>query len=269
MNFVVEKDSAVPYYHQIKLGVRSMITCGDLKAGDMLPSETSLAEQWGISRLVVHRAFRELVSEGLLVRKRSVGTFVAPPTGHTYAVTGPLMSITEQGEAYGVHIGNQVLKQEVVPAPSAVSGSLAMPEGAAAVHLVNLRTIQGMPLCLEDTYLPAGRFPLLADTDLNDRSLYAALRELYDAYPTRAVDILGAGIATREEARLLGIIRGSAVLRAQRTSIDKNGNPVEYTVSVLHAERFRFIVRIDSMLMGATGAPEPITTHGPGAQERR
>ncbi len=95
MNINFDKGSAVPYYHQIKEALKASIACGALKPGDMLPSELSLSEQLGISRLVVHRAYRELVTEGLLIRKRAKGTFVSPPIKRDYNVAGSLMSTTE------------------------------------------------------------------------------------------------------------------------------------------------------------------------------
>ncbi len=84
----IDKESAVPYYHQVKEAVRALITGGKLKPGEMLPSEFGLSEQLGISRLVVHRAYRELVTEGLLIRKRAKGTFVAPLIKRGFKVTG-------------------------------------------------------------------------------------------------------------------------------------------------------------------------------------
>jgi DNA-binding GntR family transcriptional regulator len=64
LNIIVDKQSAVPYYHQVKEAVRALIASGELKPGDMLSSEFSLSEQVGISRLVVHRAYRELSQRG-------------------------------------------------------------------------------------------------------------------------------------------------------------------------------------------------------------
>src|SRR4030067_3088648 len=96
MNIRVDKTSAVPYYQQIKDAVRALISSGTLKPGDMLLTEFSLSEQLGVSRLVVHRALRELVTEGLLIRQRSKGTFVAPRAHRRYTVVGPLFGMTER-----------------------------------------------------------------------------------------------------------------------------------------------------------------------------
>jgi GntR family transcriptional regulator len=244
MNIRVDKTSAVPYYHQIKEAVRSLISRGSLKPGDMLPSEFRLSEQLGVSRLVVHRALHELVTEGLLTRRRAKGTFVSPPVRRSYTVVGPLFSMTESLVQDGLSPQNQILVQEVIPAAGAVLSELALSEGARVVHLYSLRLVDGLPLAIEDMYYPAERFPALADLELNNRSVYATLDKLYDAHPQEATDVVGAGSATLDEAKLLGINKGAPVMRVQRTSTDRQSLPVEFSKVVFHAERYRFVARM-------------------------
>jgi len=244
MNITVDRESAVPYYHQVKEAVRALIIDGKLKPGDMLPSEFSLSDQLGISRLVVHRAFRELVTEGLLIRKRAKGTFVSPPIKRGYTVVGPLLSMTESMAKDGLRPQNQILVQEVIPARGTVKVELRLSEGAGVVHLYNLRLVGGLPLAIEDMYFPAERFPALADMDLNNRSVYVTLEKLYDSHPQEALDLVSAGSATRDEARLLGINKGAPVMRVQRTSTDRQGLPVEFSKVVFHAERYQFVARV-------------------------
>lgn len=244
MKIRVDKTSAVPYYHQIKEAVRSSIAQGRLKTGDMLPTEYSMSEQLGISRLVVHRALRELVTEGLLIRQRAKGTFVAPPARRSYTVVGPLFGMTESFAKDDLGPQNQILVQEVIRAEGAVQGELALPEGAGVVHLVSLRLIGGLPLAIEDMHLPADRFPALAELDMNNQSVYATLDRLYDALPQEALDLVSAGAATQDEARLLGIVKGAPVMRLLRTSTDRRGQRVEYSKVVFHAERYQFVARM-------------------------
>jgi GntR family transcriptional regulator len=243
MKIKIDRESAVPYYHQVKLEVKNQVARGRLKPGDMLPSEVSLSEELGISRLVVHRAFRELVSEGLLVRQRAKGTFVAAPVRRSHSVVGPLLSITEMSRS-GANPESRVFKQEVIPAPPSIGADLRLPEGAAVVHIYALRSMEGLPLAVEDLYFPADRFPDLATVDLNNRSVYALLEQRYDAHPEEALDIVSAGAATRDEARLLGINKGTPVMRLHRTSSDRRGLPVESSKVAFHAERYQFSARV-------------------------
>ena len=244
MNIIVDKQSVVPYYHQVKEAVKALIANGELKPGDMLSSEFSLSEQLGISRLVVHRAYRELVSDGLLIRKRAVGTFVSPATKRSYTVVGPLFSMTENLTADALEPSNKILLQEVIPASEEIRNELKLPEGTQVIHLRNLRLAKQLPFAIEEMHIPFDRFPALANLDLNNHSVYVTLEKLYDAHPQEALDLITADSASGQEARLLGINKGAPVMRVKRISTDRLGLPVEYSKIVFHADRYQFVARM-------------------------
>jgi len=244
LNFTIDKQSAVPYYHQVKEQVKALIASGELKPGDCLPGEYSLSEQLGISRLVVHRAMRELVTEGLLIRMRAKGTFVAPVMKHRFMVTGPLFSTTEDLSIDALQPSNQVLLQEVIAASEEVRVSLQLPTGASVICLKNLRLAKGLPFAIEEIFLSYDRFPSMANLNLNNYSLYAALEKNYHAYPQESLDLISADSASRDEARLLGINTGAPVMRVVRTSTDREGKPVEYTRIIFHAGRYQLVARM-------------------------
>jgi GntR family transcriptional regulator len=221
-----------------------LIARGDLTPGDMLPSELNLSMQLGISRLVVHRAYRELVTEGLLIRKRAIGTFVAPPIKRSYTVNGPLFSMTENLTADALEPSNTILLQEVIPLGEEIRNELKLDGGGQLIHLQNLRLAKGLPFAVEDMYLPFDRFPALAKLNLNNSSIYATLEKLYDALPQEALDLLLAGSATAREAALLGINKGAPVMRLKRISTDRAGLTVEYSKVVFHADRYQFVARL-------------------------
>ena len=244
MNIVFNKQSAVPYYHQIKEAVKALITSSELKPGDMLPSEFGLSEQLGISRLVVHRAYRELVTEGLLIRKRAKGTFVAPPIQRSYTVSGPLFSMTENLSADALEPSNKILLQEVIPPSDEIRTELKLAADVQVIHLRNLRLAKQLPFAIEDMYLSYDRFPALATLELNNSSVYAILEKLYGALPQEALDLVTAGSATSQEARLLGTNKGAPVMMLKRISTDRLGLPVEYSKVVFHADRYQFVARL-------------------------
>jgi GntR family transcriptional regulator len=244
LNISIDKQSAIPYYHQVKEALKALIASGDLKPGDMLSSELRLSEQLGISRLVVHRAYRELVSEGLLIRKRAKGTFVAPPRKRSYTVVGPLFSMTESLSMDRLEPSSKILVQEVIPASEEVIKELRLPQGARVTHLRALRMAQRLPFAIEEMYFPFERFPALAELDLNNCSVYATLETKYGGHPQEALDLLTAGAATHEDAALLGLHKGAPVMRVIRVSTDRDGLPMEYTRVVFHAERYQFVARL-------------------------
>jgi GntR family transcriptional regulator len=244
MNIIVNKQSAVPYYYQVKETVKALIACGELMPGDMLSSEFSLSEQLGISRLVVHRAYRELVTEGFLIRKRAKGTFIAPPINRSYTVVGPLFSMTENLSKDGLEPSSKVLLQEVIPANEEVRDELKLPEGARVIHLRALRMAKDLPYAIEEMHFSYDRFPALAKLNLKNQSIYATLEKLYDAHPQEALDLIAASSATQEEAKLLGLNKGAPVMRLKRVSTDRQGLVMEYTKVVFHADRYQFVARL-------------------------
>ena len=93
--FHLNKTSRIPYYYQIEEWLRGQIESGALQPGDPLPSEMALAEQLGVSRIVVRQAFNDLTGEGLLVRRRAIGTTVAPPRRQVPILRDRLRGLTE------------------------------------------------------------------------------------------------------------------------------------------------------------------------------
>jgi len=228
----------------VKEALKALIARGELKPGEMIPSEFSLSEQLGISRLVVHRAYRELVSEGLLIRKRPRGTFIAPPAKRSYPVVGPLFSMTENLTSDGLQPSSRILLQEVILADEEIIQELRLPEGSRVIHLRALRMAKGLPFAIEDMHFPQERFPALAELKLDNASVYATLERLYGAHPQEALDLITAGPATRADARLLGINTGAPVMRVRRVSSDRQGLLMEFTRVVFHADRYQFVARL-------------------------
>lgn len=244
MNLAIDRQSLVPYYHQLKQAIAAEVESGRLKPGDMLPSEFALAEQLGISRLVVHRALRELVGDGVLERRRAVGTFVAAAAKREFLVEGSLFSLTEALARSELESSNRILAQECVAAPEEAGQALKLPEGARVVHLLNLRSIRQLPFALEQIYYSFDRFPAMATQDLNNRSTYAALEKLYGEQPQEAVDRISADGASRLEASLLGVRFHQPVLKLKRVAVNRDGQPIEFTVVTFHADRYRIVSRV-------------------------
>ncbi|MBN1877790.1 MAG: extracellular solute-binding protein [Anaerolineae bacterium] len=75
---MVDRNSPIPLYYQLKLHFKQQMESGELHAGDRLPTEMEICEQFEISRAPVRQALTELAREGLIYRRAGQGTFVAP-----------------------------------------------------------------------------------------------------------------------------------------------------------------------------------------------
>lgn len=251
-NFKVDKRSPIPYYFQIEEWIRALIERGKLKPGDAIPTEAELVEQLGVSRLTVRQALNNLTHEGLLIRKRAKGTFVAPPRSQVPFVRDRLTSLTEEVERDGFSLKSKVLRQDLIPASGEIKQQLAITGAQQVILIHRVRSVNEIPIALETTCHPYRRFAELLDMDLNDSSIYQILDRQYHARPDEAVDCFFASVATQEEADLLELDPGDPVMRYTRTAYDHEGEPVEFTKSTYRADRFEFVIRYKKPFSGQT-----------------
>jgi len=241
-SFSLNKTSRIPYYFQIEEWLRSQIESGALSPGDPLPSEMALSQQLGVSRIVVRQAFNDLTGEGLLVRRRAIGTFVAPPRRQVPILRDRLRGLTEDLSKEGLSVRSRVLSQQLVPASGEAMHELQVEPEAPLLEVRRLRSVQNIPIVIETTYHPYTRFPDLLHIDLTDRSIYAILEQEYAVHPAQARDRFVAEAATKEDAALLEIEPGAPVMRYKRTARDQSGQIMEFTVSIYRADQYQFVI---------------------------
>ena len=243
LELTVDSASHVPLYIQIYEQMRILIETGKLKAGDQLPTESALRDQLGVSRMTVRQALSELVKDGMIVRKRAKGSFVAKSRREVPLVRDVLRSFTEEAANYGRRLETQILAQEIVPAEGRVAQELQVASGTKVVMVRRLRVLDNERIAVETSHLIHGRFPLLATLNLTNVSMYRTLKERYGVSPWESVDSYAAGPPTAAECKVLGLEPDSAVWHCLRTSFDRDGGVIEYTESAFRLDRFRFTTR--------------------------
>lgn len=223
----IDRDSLIPYYHQLKELVRDEITSGRWPPGSQIPSEPQLCETFGVSRTVVRQALKELENERLLRRRKGRGTFVRErkiPGRLVQNLTG----FHEDMQAQGLSPRTVVLAQDVVPASETVAEQLRIPVHGEVVRIERLRSVNGEPIVLVTTYLPFSMCPALERVDLTDRSLYKAMEEtcgLKISHGRRAVEAIS---ASESDARRLQIDEGEPLVYIRSVTYLADGQPVEY-----------------------------------------
>jgi GntR family transcriptional regulator len=242
MDIQLDQKSPVPLYYQIKEQIRRLILIGELQPGDMIPTEEFLSEQLQVSRMTVRHALGDLAAEGLLMRKRAIGTIVASPRQVLPLFMNRLVGLTEDMSEKGMSVESLVLLQERQKANFEIRQNLQLQLHEPVVLIRRLRSTNNFPLVIENTYHPLARFPDLLETNFTNRSIYRFLQERYHMRVHQAQDSFVAGIANVEEAKLLEIEDGAPVMRYQRIGMDSEDVPIEFTLSIYRADRFQFVV---------------------------
>lgn len=212
----------------------------ELSPGDRLPGERRLVERHRVSRITVRHAIAELVSDGLLVREQGRGTFVGSGPARSRL---HLASFHEDMTTAGLSPSTRPVLVAEQEAPTAAAAHLGT---AHCLRVRRLRLGDGVPMSLDDCWLPAGLLPVDADWT---GSLYAMLRTA-GAGITRAEQTVQATGAAPEDARLLGIETGAPVLVFHRRSFSASAahgtteGPVEYSISVYRGDRYQLSMEV-------------------------
>ena len=240
----IDRKSHTPYYLQLKDLLQQRIGQGEWRPGDLIPSEADLCKSFGVSRTVVRQALQDLTYQGLIVRQKGKGTFVAQPKITSRGLVHSLEGFYQDMAERGVRLVNQVLEQTLVPADSDVAANLGIERLAPVVKLVRLRFVEGEPIVLVTSFLPYERCRQLIQADLQKRSLYAFLDEecgLKIGRGSRSIEAISAG---EPEAKLLKLKVGAPLIRLKSVSYTSDGAALEYFDALFRGDRSRFEVEI-------------------------
>ena len=139
--------------------------------------------------------------------------------------------------------GATVLRAVVQHAPAPVAAALELPAGAKVARITRVRSAGGLPVTLEDTWLPDALFPGIIERDLSG-SLYEVMDREFGLAPQRAVETLAPAIARDSDTEALGITRRGALMSVERIAYAADGRPVEFARDRHRGDRARFVVEV-------------------------
>jgi GntR family transcriptional regulator len=240
----LRRGRAEPLYHQLETALKARLEAGEWLPGAQFPNEERLCEEYGVSRITVRQALRELVQRGLIVRRQGRGTFVADST-LTAGVRG-LMSFTDEMQALGRKVSSRLLQVEIRPATDEAAVPLGLEAGEPIVRIQRLRLSDEHPVAIQVAHLPARLVPGIEDTDFATNSLYDVLENQYGLVPVEAVETIRVRRVTASEAELLAVGRGQCAFRITRVTVGRKG-PFEMTHSVIPGDQYevRLVLRAD------------------------
>ncbi len=236
---------AAPRYRQVADLLESGIVSGDLQAGQRVPSERSIAEQHGLSRMTARQAVELLVRRGVVYRRPGSGTYVAPArVEHTLQ---RFAGFSEQMLSQGIEPSGRVLAVRLnEDSRPEVEQALGLSAGQRFWTLRRVRYGNGEPLVVEHSHVPADLCPGLGRLDLARGSLYDLMRSEYGVDPVRAHETIEPTTCEPEDARHLATRAGAPAMLVTRIAYDRSGRAVEYARDVYRGDRARFVIDLTS-----------------------
>ncbi|MGV0745056.1 GntR family transcriptional regulator [Mycolicibacterium sp. XJ870] len=220
---LVDRDSGIPLYAQVRDVLRSQILGQNLAPGDPLPSELELQETFGVARSVIRQALAELADSGLIRRERGRGSVVAPTRLH-HRRAEQAGGLSRQLAAAGEHLRTVVIDLSAAAAPDAAIPALGTPD---AWRIERLRFVDDEPLVFMRSWVSRELFPNLTAEAIQG-SLLGYMRST-GVVPVGGPRQLRAVPADPTVARHLAIDIGTPVLLLQAQTNDAEGRGLEWS----------------------------------------
>ena len=236
LGLVLDSNSFVPYYEQIVDQVRSLIKKNKLKQGQTFCSEGDIAQLLGVSKMPVRQAFQKLRSEGLLVIAKGKRPIIG--SGRVPWNFQQLRGFSEEMRRRGLVPSAKLLSMKLIEPELEVAQALKLSPEERVYCATRLRLVNGDPVAVVTSYLPARIFTGIDHQDLEKQSLYHIFEHSYKRKLHWAEEVIGASVAGEEEAGVLEASIGIPILVIKETSYDTQDIAIEYSVSLLRGDRY-------------------------------
>ena len=237
---MLNKQSYIPLYQQMIDELKKRIEAGEYKPGQVLPSETSFCEEFGVSRITVRQAVQILTDEGVVVKRHGKGSFVSEKYGHT---SSRFIRFLEVCKEQGLSVYSHVLSVAETAATRDLIGTLELAYGESVIQVISMLYANYKPMVMVHGYYPADTFGFLTEADLENQDVHDLIlkhtgidTDIQCIYKDR----LSTAPANAEEAEHLAVSKGDPVFILNETLCLPNGKPFFALRETLSGKHFSF-----------------------------
>jgi GntR family transcriptional regulator len=235
--FEADANDNSPLYLQLARMLGDQVRSGRYQVHDALPSERLLSESMQVSRVTARKAIDQLVVQGLIVRRRGSGNYIAPRLEQPLS---RLTSFSEELGRRGYKPGSRWLARSITGAVPDEQLRLGLSPGALVARLERLRLADNVVMAYEVSVLPQSVLP-------NPQAVEGSLYEYLNASglaPSRALQHIRALNSQPRLAEQLGVPVGQAVLFITRIGYLDSGRAVELTHSYCRSDYYDFVAEM-------------------------
>lgn len=231
----------IPYYYQIAELIRQKIHAGELLPSERIPTESELADIFGVSRIPVRQAISLLVSEGYLFTKRGRGRFVSGnmKKPEIMNLTGIIGGHVTKGREY------RILSVEVIPATAKLSEFFG-PSTKNVTRYRRLRIHEKVPYCYVTNFVPSHISKKIRRTDFRDKTMMEIIK-LKLKVPLKVHQEVEARTADQDVAFHLSIGILAPVMHVETFVRGPNGDPLECSYLYYRGDQHRYSIDFNDM----------------------
>ncbi|WP_147293868.1 GntR family transcriptional regulator [Afipia felis] len=233
-----------PLYKQVKNKIIQNLTSDEWKPGSVIPSETRLAETYGVGVSTIRMAIGELVAARILIRRQGKGTFVSSRADQHSVYQ--FFHVVKDGADREAPV-SELLSFKRGQADDKVADILNLPRSSKdseVFKLRNLLRISGSPVALYDIVIPCALFKGLSENVIRNfgRTLYGVYQSRYGITIVSTTEELRAVKADSTVARSLKIQTGDPVIEVTRVASTFDSKPVEVRRGWVNTKGFHYFI---------------------------
>jgi len=223
----------IPAYYRLADDIKRQIESGELKDGDMLPTEGQLGETYGISRMTVRHGLALLAEAGLIETVKGKGTFVHRPRLNQLVIN------LQENVAIGAEkYRYKLLGVKLIRDEHYVKELQLAPDGKVFL-LKRILYKENEPVAVEEKYLPYLRATPLLETQLEFANFPEVVAKHQETVPVRNEMLISVDVLTAEQAGLLAAAANEPCLVIKQVIYSKDDVPLGISHMVCHKDRFR------------------------------
>ena len=222
--------------------IRTAIRQGTFTPGSQLPPEMELLQMLGVSRSTLREALRSLEEQGMIIRRRGLGTFVSERSivkdlSMNFGITEMIAQAGFTPGALQDHIHEERASKEVAE-------KLSLEEGEAVIVMDRIRTANAIPIVWTIDTMPlkvlGNQVP--GSLDLREMSLYEYIHKNLNLHINHGIAQIKPVVAYREIAEKLQIHPRDPLLLITQTDFDENERPIIYSIEYHLPDKTTFVI---------------------------
>jgi GntR family transcriptional regulator len=238
MKIILEHNSSIPLHVQIEQQLREAIRTPELRNGKKLPNEVDLSKELGVSRNTLRQAINKLVYEGLLNRKKGIGTVVADISINTKA--NNWLSFSQEMKNMGIEVKEYDLQISWVNPIEELCRFFNIAENSKILKMERLRGNTEHPFVHFISYFNP-RIGMTGEEDFSN-PLYEILEKEHHTIAKLSKEEISARPADKALAKKLGVNAGVPILVRKRYVFDPGGRPVEWNIGYYRSDSFVYTI---------------------------
>lgn len=245
--------AGLPLYSRIETILRNKIENSQLMPGEKLPSEDQLASQYGVSKITIRTALSRLEADGLILRTRGKGTFVAdhiPVGSQSFLSINDVYDLVGDAARYDVKpVGIETIKIFEARYPQDIEKFFQFGGNEVEISVLKrVRLLNGTPISFLENYMPEEIARRLTVEDLEHGSILKTLKERVGLEVTKGEFYIEAIPAEPDLADILNTELFEPLISIKIYYWIANDKPFEIVNCFMRADHFRYKGEIEGNL---------------------